>query len=91
MSEHKRRVHVWVPTVILGVVALLFSVYAIQSQTEAQDAQEKIEQLEQQLVQCQKVAEEQARNAQMQMVQAAGEAAMARKLLEECQKTTKRK
>ena len=45
MSENKRRVNPWVPAVVLGVVAILFSVYAVQSQTDLVDAKKEIEQL----------------------------------------------
>jgi len=91
MSEHKRRMNPWVPAVILGVVAMLFSVYAIQSQTEAVDAQKKVEQLEQQLILCQKTAEEQAQHAQAAQVMAQAAAAEARRAEEDCQKLLKKK
>ena len=52
MSEDKSRFNPWVPTIILGVVAVLFSFYALQSQTDLQDARKEILQLENQVTTC---------------------------------------
>ncbi len=48
MSE-KKRMTTWVPTIVMGVVAILFSVYALQEQTELQRAQAELRSCQQQL------------------------------------------
>ncbi len=58
MSE-KKRMTTWVPTVVMGVVAILFSVYALQEQTELYKAKEEVNQLKADLANCQKQLEEQ--------------------------------
>ncbi|HWA33936.1 MAG TPA: hypothetical protein VG737_07400 [Cyclobacteriaceae bacterium] len=61
MSE-KKRMTTWVPTIVMGVVAILFSVYALQQQTEVQRAREEMEHLKSDLNSCQQqVTEEEAK------------------------------
>jgi hypothetical protein len=52
MSEQKSMT-TWVPTIVMGVVAILFSVYALQEQTELRRANNEIEQLKGDLGACQ--------------------------------------
>jgi uncharacterized membrane protein YgaE (UPF0421/DUF939 family) len=52
MSE-KKRMGTWVPTIVMGVVAILFSVYALQEQTELQRARIELENLKTDLTGCQ--------------------------------------
>lgn len=82
MEEKKKRMNPWVPAVIMGVVAILFSFYALQSQSDLQDARVEIERLNTQVIECKKSAEEQQKNAAAAMGMAAREAEMARQAVE---------
>lgn len=54
MSSEKRGFNPWIITVILGVVAILFSVYALQEQAAALRSREEAEKLKTQLEECEK-------------------------------------
>ena len=56
MSE-KKHMTTWVPTVVMGVVAILFSVYALQEQTDLHKAKEEMDGLRAALTTCQKQLE----------------------------------
>lgn len=94
MSEKKRKINPWVPVVVMGVVAILFSVYAVQSQSDLLDAKKEIEQLKSQVTECAKVAN--AAKEQQSISEAAQRMVMAeademRLELEDCKKSNKRK
>ena len=72
MSE-KKHMTTWVPTVVMGVVAILFSVYALQEQTDLHKAKEEMDGLRAALTTCQKQLEEQkaiATDAEIKMNEA---------------------
>src|SRR4051812_910214 len=65
MSE-KKPMTTWVPTIVMGVVAILFSVYALQEQTELQRANKDMEQLKTDLGACQQqLVNEKAKTADL--------------------------
>lgn len=86
MEEKKKRMNPWVPAVLIGVLAILFSFYGLQLQSDLQDARKEIERLNVQTSECVKRAKEQQQNAVVAMVMAAERA----KQLEECRKSNKR-
>jgi hypothetical protein len=66
MSE-KNRMTTWVPTIVMGVVAILFSVYALQEQSELQRVKVEMEQFRSELADCrQQLADEKMKTAGMQ-------------------------
>ncbi len=91
MSEKKRKVNPWVPVVVMGVVAILFSVYAFQSQMDVMEAKKEMEQLKGQMVACQKEAETQQRLASNARRSAQAEVEKVNQELEDCKKNNKRK
>lgn len=91
MSENKRRMNPWVATVILGVIAILFSVYAVQSQSELEDARKENLQLKTQVEACVRTAKEQQQNAAQAMQLAAAEVERANQEAEACVKSNRKK
>lgn len=91
MSENKGRFNPWVPTVILGVVAVLFSFYALQSQTDLQDARKEIERLENQTATCAKESERQQQQDAETLKQMTAACENAKKQADEaCKKVSKK-
>ncbi len=92
MSE-KKRMTTWVPTIVMGVVAILFSVYALQEQTEVQRAKNEVNQLKADLNACQKqIADEKVKSAEYQeAVRIANAAAESARAEAESLKSKKRK
>ena len=70
MSENKSRFNPWVPTIILGVITIMFSFYALQSQTDALDAGKKIEALEKEVSTWKRAASEQEKIAEQALMEA---------------------
>ena len=91
MSDKKRKVNPWVPVVVMGVVAILFSVYAFQSQIDLLDSRKEMEQLKSQMLMCQQEAENQQRHASNARRSAQAEGEKVRQELEDCKKSNKRK
>ena len=95
MEEKKKRMNPWVPAVIIGVLAILFSFYALQIQSDLQDARKEIEQLKSQVTEAVKNAEMQAVMASRNAIEAQLQnqiAVEARRQAEEnCKKANKRK
>ena len=91
MSEKKRKINPWVPVVVMGVVAILFSVYAFQSQSDLLDAKKEMEQLKNQVTECGKAAKEQQAMSVEARRMAREDADIMRVALEDCKKTNKRK
>ena len=91
MEEKKKRMNPWVPAVIIGVLAILFSFYALQIQSDLQDARKEIEQLKVQTVECERRAEEQQQRAATAMELARREAERAMQAAEELRKSGRRK
>ncbi len=91
MEEKKKRMNPWVPAVIIGVLAILFSFYALQIQSDLQDARKEIEQLKVQIVECERRAEEQRQSAVTAMELARREAERAMQAAEELRKSGRRK
>lgn len=95
MSENKKPFSPWIPTVILGVVTILFSFYALQEQSEAIDEAKKIENLEKEVTNWKREAELQKEAALKSQAEAEAQrmaCEAARKQAEEdCRKTYKRK
>lgn len=89
--EDKKRMNPWVPALIMGVVAILFSFYALQIQSDLQDARKEIEQLKTQAVECEKRAEEQQQRAVVEIELARREAERAMQAAEELRKSGRRK
>lgn len=95
MSENKKPFSPWIPTVILGVVTILFSFYALQEQTEAIEEAKRIEKLEGEVTKWKREAEltKQEANKQREValrIQAECEAAR-KKAEEDCRKANKRR
>ena len=90
MSE-KKKINLWVPVVVMGVIAILFSVFAFQSQVDLQAAQKEMEQMKNQLTECtNKNAELLTREASL--TKALGEEqAATRQAAEDCKQSNKRK
>ena len=63
MEDKKKRMNPWVPVVIMGVIAILFSFYSLQSQAELVDARKEIDRLNTLVVDCRKEAEAQTEAA----------------------------
>lgn len=95
MSENKRRMNPWVPAVIIGVIAILFSFYALQIQSDLQDARKEIEQLKSQVTEAVKNAEMQAARADKNAMEAQRQNEIAVEALkqaeENCKKSSRRK
>ena len=95
MEEKKKRMNPWVPAVIMGVVAILFSFYALQIQSDLQDARKEIEQLKSQVAEAVTNAEMQAAMASKNAMEAQRQNQIAVEALwqaeENCKKANKRK
>ncbi len=95
MEEKKKRMNPWVPAVIMGVVVILFSFYALQIQSDLQDARKEIEQLKSQVAEAVKNAEMQAAMASKNAMEAQRQNQIAvealRQAEENCKKANKRK
>lgn len=95
MSENKKPFSPWIPTVILGVVTILFSFYALQEQTEAIEEAKRIEKLEGEVTKWKREAEidmQEANRQREEVLRVQAECEAARKKAEEdCKKTNKRK
>ena len=91
MEEKKKRMDPWVPAVIIGVLAILFSFYGLQLQSDLQDARKEIERLKVQTVECERRAEEQQQRAAKAMELAIIEAERARQAAEELRKSGRSK
>ena len=93
MEEKKKRMNPWVPAVIMGVVAILFSFYALQSQSDLQDARVEIERLKSQVTDAVKNAEMQAEMARANAMEAQRQNQIAvdalRQAEENCKKANK--
>ena len=93
MEEKKKRMNPWVPAVIMGVVAILFSFYALQSQSDLQDARVEIERLKSQVTDAVKNAEMQAAMARANAMEAQRQNQIAvdalRQAEENCKKANK--
>ena len=90
MSE-KKKINLWVPVVVMGVIAILFSVFAFQSQVDLQAAQKEMGQTKNQLTECtnkntELIAREQALSRALTEEQAATKQAA-----EDCKQSNKRK
>ena len=90
MSE-KKKINLWVPIVVMGVIAILFSVFAFQAQVDLQTAQKEMEKMKNQLTECtEKNAELLAKEASL--TKALGEEQPAtRQAAEDCRQSNKRK
>lgn len=91
MEEKKKRMNPWVPAVIIGVLAILFSFYALQIQSDLQDARKEIEQLKVQTIECEKRAKQQQQMTVTAMELARREAERAMQAAEELRKSGRRK
>ncbi len=93
MDEKKKRMNPWVPAVIMGVVAILFSFYALQLQSDLQDARVEIERLKSQVTDAVKNAEMQAAMARANAMEAQRQNQIAvdalRQAEENCKKANK--
>jgi hypothetical protein len=83
MSDNSGRMSRWIPAVIMGVATILFSFYALQSQSELVDVRKERDELRSRLEGCEKVSvlerKEATRNKEHVVA--------VEKQLEECEKT----
>jgi hypothetical protein len=79
MNETRKKINPWVFTLLLGVVTILFSVFAIQQEYDLDEAHKTIHELQDQL----KVAQATAEAAVARAAQSAIEAERQRRLAEE--------
>lgn len=89
--EEKKRMNPWVPAVVMGVIAILFSFYALQSQSELQEARTEIERLNGQEAACRKAAQEQQARAMEAMSIAEESRRLAKQAEEDCKKSIRKK
>ena len=82
MNERMKKISPWLFTVILGVVAILFSVFAIQQEYDLDEAHKTIHELQDQL----KAAQARAVTAEEKAEQNAREAEVQRELAQEALK-----
>jgi hypothetical protein len=90
-SEKKRRFNPWVPTIILGVITILFSFYAVQSQADMVDAKKENVRLENELRTCTLEAQRQQKEAQAALEEAKKQTEVALGQLEEALKKSGKK
>jgi chromosome condensin MukBEF ATPase and DNA-binding subunit MukB len=92
MSDNqKRSFNPWIPTSILGVVTVLFSFYALQSQTNELEAKKELDRLKTELNNCaQEVSIQKARAIEIKK-QTMAACEEEKKLLEESKKSNKKK
>jgi vacuolar-type H+-ATPase subunit I/STV1 len=86
MSKTSTRVNPWVPAVVLGVVAILFALYAAQTQSEAAA---KIKELESKANQCELQARR-IKEEYEQKIEAAHEAVAAARRASDLQQDSKK-
>ena len=95
MSESKRKFNPWIATVIMGVITILFSMFAFQQQSEMIEARKEIEQLKRDLVTAQQraeVAEKTLTAEKLKLEQAIIDAQIAKEVAESAaSKSNKRK
>ena len=90
-SEKKSRVRTWVPTIILGVITILFSFYAVQSQADMVESKKENERLENDLRTCTQAAQRQQQEAQAALEASKKQTEVALGQLEEALKKSNRK
>ena len=94
MSEPKRKFNPWVATVIVGVVAILFSVFAFQQEAELIEARKEVDRLKMELNEMEKraqKAESMSVVLQKQLEQALIDAQIAKEVAESANKSSKKK
>ena len=91
MSENKRRLNPWIFIVILGVIAILFSVFAVQSQSELNNAQTELKNVQEENQKLKAELDATAAEALKQHKLAEMEALAALQAREDCMKSNKRK
>ena len=89
--KEKKGMNPWVFTAVIGVLAILFSVFGMQQQTEALEAREEVKQLKMQLEVANNRAAEQERAAMQNRKLAEEQTQRAILQLQECVKAGKRK
>ena len=89
--KEKKGMNPWVFTAAIGVLAILFSVFGMQQQTEALEAREEVKQLKMQLEVANNRAAEQERAAMQNRKLAEEQTQRAILQLQECVKAGKRK
>ena len=89
--KEKKGMNPWVFTAVIGVLAILFSVFGMQQQTEALEAREEVKQLKMQLEVANNRAAELERAAMQNRKLAEEQTQRAILQLQECVKAGKRK
>ena len=91
MNEKKSKINPWLPVVVMGVVTILFAMYAVQSQTDFQAVQKEMSQLKDQLNGCTNASMKLQKDAEAFAKLMEAENAAARKAAEDCKQSKKRK
>lgn len=90
MSE-KKKINLWVPVVVMGVIAILFSVFAFQSQVDLQAAQKEMGQMKNDLTECTEKNAQLLAKEQSLLETLVKEQAATRQAAEDCKQSNKRK
>ncbi len=91
MNEKKTKINRWLPVVVMGVVTILFAMYAVQSQTDFQAVQKEMLQLKAQVNECTNASMKLQQEAEAFAKRMEAENAAARKAAEDCKQSNKRK
>ena len=90
-EKRKRKFNPWPTIVVLGLVVILFAVFALQLQMDLIDADKEIVRLKAEVASVRAMAEKNAEEAMKQSQLGRQQAEMAMEALKECKKSSRKK